>query len=413
MKKNYLVKKLTAALLTGTMVLSMGGMTAFADLEGDNGGSTQSQQSTHMPVDLSNGKISFYKVITKDANVFTPNTDITFTVSPYEKRADEKLTDANGNVVYEGIANAIGSSGKAEFKSETTAADVAIEAGQVTATVDLTINPSKFTETVNGVEVFQPGIYRYVVEETDPTWGGVEAAKDTTYYLDVYVYSTTNVECVMYKKVTSEDKTTTTKIDTIQNTYDTSDLEVKKTVSGEQGSIGKEFTFYIDIDNASDTSKKYVLVQGDTKTVITANATPTEIKLKHNESVKIYGLSANDTYTIEESDYFGTDGYVTKITGADKVKKQTVNDGVLTDAADYTELTSGTEERARFAQGDVATRDQDGAITGTADETVTYNNEKSVSTPTGIAMTFAPYALMVVFAGGLAALFLRKKKEDF
>ena len=55
-------------------------------------------------------------------------------------------------------------------------------------------------------------------------------------------------------------------------------------------------------------------------------------------------------------------------------------------------------------------------VTGTIKDNnvlITVTNTRNPITPTGIAMTFAPYALMVLFAGGIAVLFLRKKKEDF
>ena len=44
---------------------------------------------------------------------------------------------------------------------------------------------------------------------------------------------------------------------------------------------------------------------------------------------------------------------------------------------------------------------------------IVVTNARSATTPTGIAMTFAPYIVMVAFAGVFAVMFLRKKREDF
>lgn len=46
--------------------------------------------------------------------------------------------------------------------------------------------------------------------------------------------------------------------------------------------------------------------------------------------------------------------------------------------------------------------------------TITVENNKEVSAPTGIAMTYGPYALMVALAGGMAVLFFRRRnREDY
>ena len=53
--------------------------------------------------------------------------------------------------------------------------------------------------------------------------------------------------------------------------------------------------------------------------------------------------------------------------------------------------------------------------TGTieADTTVAYRNDKVVTTPTGIVMTFGPYVLLIALAGVFATLFFRRKREEF
>ena len=100
------------------------------------------------------------------------------------------------------------------------------------------------------------------------------------------------------------------------------------------------------------------------------------VSLKHGESIEVYGLSANDVYTIVEASY-ASDGYQTTIAGADS------SDGLT-------------------ATGK----------TDTGDDTVVYTNDKTITSPTGIAMEFGPYALMLGAAGALGGVFFRKKREE-
>lgn len=45
------------------------------------------------------------------------------------------------------------------------------------------------------------------------------------------------------------------------------------------------------------------------------------------------------------------------------------------------------------------------------DVTVAYTNTKQVTTPGGVIMTIAPYALMVVLAGAFAVVFLTRRNR--
>ena len=100
-----------------------------------------------------------------------------------------------------------------------------------------------------------------------------------------------------------------------------------------------------------------------------SGADPVIYPLKDGESIQIYGLTESDKYTVTEADY-GSDGYTT---------------------------TNGSKT-------DVVTDDGD---------SYTVTNDKSVTTPTGIVLSFAPYILLVALAGVFGVLFLRRKKEEF
>ena len=104
-----------------------------------------------------------------------------------------------------------------------------------------------------------------------------------------------------------------------------------------------------------------------------------EVELGKDDTVIIYGLSATDSYTITEQG----------ITNGKTATGYTVTD------------TCGDN-----ADGKVE------GVGGTTDASYTITNTKEAVTPTGIAMTVAPYILMVAVAGIFAVLFLRRRHEE-
>ena len=153
--------------------------------------------------------------------------------------------------------------------------------------------------------------------------------------------------------------------------------------------MSEKFDFTIKIDG--DEGEKYyveigtyavpeegsepVFVATPNQTMILSSGTASNVfQLGNNDAIKVYGLDNNDSYTIEEKDD-NTNGYKLKINDA---------------------------------------TDDDGVVTGTisTDSVVKYENAKNASTPTGIAMDIAPYALLVVIAAAGCFVFLRKRNED-
>ena len=363
MKKNMLAKKLTTALLTGAMVMTMGGMTALAE------GPTQ-------PV-TNDTSITFKKEIQKEENVYTPaleDSKIEFSIT--SANVPSNTTDRDGNVVYPGPMDAITNVGQI-------AASFADDLNDNTSpsiirNVTIDINKDAFVDSEGK---FKPGVYRYMVEEVDPGYDGL-AADTKDYYLDVFVYADdTQCQSVMYD---SADPAKAKKIDTIVNTYATSDLTIDKVVSGDQASDTQEFNFTVTIEGA--VGEKYYASNGAAETASgegeTGIATFKFTLSANDEPITIYGLSASDKYTVVEDDA-NSDGYkTTYYNGAVDTGKE-MKDGV------------------------------NGVDMGENDVTIIVQNAKSAVSPTGIAMTFAPYIVMVAFAGVFAVMFLRKKREDF
>ena len=101
--------------------------------------------------------------------------------------------------------------------------------------------------------------------------------------------------------------------------------------------------------------------------------------MKHNGTIRIYGLSASDTYEVIET-VANQNGYTT------------------------------TDTDKNTAEGTVKGSATADVVDNTPTHTVTNNRESSA--PTGIAMDIAPYALLVVIAAAGCFVFLRKRNED-
>lgn len=351
MKKNYLAKKLTAALLTSAMVLSMGGMTAFAD-EPQN--------------------VTITKELSKNQYFYQPQGSYSFTITPGTEQTGVKGND--NKPLQSPAAGATFANGAGTITASPSNADIG-EATVTVGTTDITVaKTGVFTE---------PGIYRYEVRENNTNIKGVGYSEEVKYF-DVYVDKDLNVYAYTFVSATNSKEKDDGKF---VNTYDEESgvhsLTVTKVVTGNQGNTSKPFSFTIKVDG--EANELYHVSYGNGKEITLVSGTAQTIELAHNESAVITGLDEDDEYTITEANYGGEE-YSTKITKADGSEVEYKKD----------------DERAR-------------TVTGTINDnkTITYTNDKTVSSPTGIAMTFAPYALMVVFAGGLAVLFLRKKKEDF
>ena len=69
---------------------------------------------------------------------------------------------------------------------------------------------------------------------------------------------------------------------------------------------------------------------------------------------------------------------------------------------EYTAPEDGTEVKDQYVEA---------SQTLTADY-VEFTNDREASTPTGIVMNVAPYALLVVIAAAGCLVFLRKRDED-
>lgn len=279
------------------------------------------------------------------------------------------------------------------------------------------ISGSKISKTINvdfkGITFPQPGIYRYVINESDPTVAGLTTDGANTLYLDVYVVDDNGTNKISnYVMLTeaitptlNENKTTATYGDTKKkfagnddDVYTTYELTVKKMVSGPMGDKSVPYSFTINFDDLTqgtmvstktvdeDDVVRYVpseAANADGETSVTAS-------LHHNEMVTISGVPADAVYEVVET-LANNSGYTVSY-NIDKTEKNTEITGTV---------------------GDNSTTYSTGDQNMSADKhDVVVTNFKDAVTPTGIVMNVAPYVLLVVVAAAGCFVFLRKRRED-
>ncbi len=341
--KRRMNKRMATAVLAGAMVLSMNGMAWAAVTE-----------------------FELTKEVTTDGNTHAPNTAFSFTIT---EGREGTLGTAK---VYAGVAGGL----TLDTANDFSFAPGGEVAASYTKTGKIKVDASVFTK---------PGVYHYIVTETQGTYDGI-TYDVTPRHLYVFVVNGTDgyeVEAVKVVKDGDTAKADDLKIVNIYGDKDKPDKDnvhdfiIKKTVTGNQGDKNMDFSFTVTI-NGDDKDKAdkemYKAVKtpkaGEEEIIHIKDEEAATFTLKDGETLHIYGLSKQDAYTVTETDYTA-EGYTT-----------TVKD----------ENATGQLEA-------------DGVV-------VEFINDKNVGPATGVAMTFAPYVLLVAAAGGLGAVVLGKKKRE-
>lgn len=394
--KRKMNKRMATAALAGAMVLSMNGM-AWADPTTDPAPSPSIEE------------ISFGKEVTADLNTYAPNTNFKFTLSNGtggEKEFADKDAES-GKVkinVLAGVNGGLYFGTKEDKKTESTLS--------FTPGMSPDVNKTEYNSYTNNegkinvdVSVFEStGVYEYILQESQGSYDGITYDTQKIHiYVNVGNNDTDNGYKVLSVWSTDENDKTNNKLGELKfiNRYgydDTTDkihdFIIKKTVSGNQGEKNKDFSFTVTIDGYVTDDKagaeKYMAVKtsktGGEETIHITEGVGQEFKLMDGETLHIYGLSEKDTYTVTETDY-SADGYTTI------VKADVDNDEFVNIPATGT---PGADGKVLTADGQV----------------VEFINHKDVGPATGVAMTFAPYVLLVAAAGGLGAVVLGKKKRE-
>ena len=398
-KRNFL-----AVLASCTVVASMFSMTASAVNYPD---AKQAAGS-----DMTFNK---YLVLNKDANV--PNATFKYTIAPGTAIEGTESTMQ----VYEGKFVTTDEVTVPVVTNVSFTASDSTTAGANDDGITNSENKKYASKAVNvdfdGIKFDEPGVYRYIVTEDLNDSQGVAVSGSIAKTLDVFVTDdgTGTLSAEKYVLYNSLVDTAPSKTDSIEeskktdgfiNTYDTNDLTLSKTVTGNQGSKDKYFKFRVTIKNAvpgtvysvdltnadatliknSATKAEYLDETNPTYITVGKDGTvTTNFYLQNGQSIKIFGLAEDTAYEIEETpeDYTPS----VEITG-DKTRTADSSDVSLSDNVVYdTELTEDT--------------------------TVAFTNDRQGTIPTGVILSVAaPVAIGVAVLGGIVFLFIRNKKRD-
>lgn len=384
MKKTRITKVLTAAALSAAMVMSMGGMTAFAEEPVENTG------------------VKFDKVLHVDEDANVPNVKFTFNIKPGEK------VDAKDG--YLGIEAGVGSPtiSPAVFSPE----DTVDKENVVTKEVTVDFSSVKFEK---------PGIYRYIItedsftEDTGKVYQDIQKTDNDSgvRYLDVAVvndgeggFKVSNSTLLKSEANLKSDgeyeRKDTVKSSGFENTYTTNDLVLTKHVTGDMGDKNLMFPFKVTFHGPLNTEFKVTVNDKATR-----NDTAT-INLGDSGTVTVDGqLAAKDGGTITISGIPTCVDY--EITEVDPELRGYTTYYVINDAENW------ENSESRVEGSTTSEKKMEAKVSGENKVTVDFENNRTTDDVpmTGIILNFAPYILLVAFAGVFAVLFLRKRKEEF
>ena len=418
MKKNLLPKMWMTALMAATAFAGVG--TPVLAAAGTNYGTTIEGTKT----------TTFDKFLVMDKQANVPNATFTYAVTAGNAKAydvagkkfqvlagvdSDKITMA-GVGAADAAANSIvfkqgdGSDGAHEGKDQyvkdldTTKQKYAMK----TATLDF-----------SAVQFTEPGVYRYIITESGSNQGITNDA-DLTRVLDVYVNdASADVDGTFTKKLTiagyvlhsnendepdvaagadfgSTGAYVATKSQGFTNSYDTSDLTLRKQVTGNQASRDKYFEFTLNIA-AAQPNTKYDVVIDDADATSKANAAT---------------IDANAGQTNVTSITTDGAGKATQKFYLQHGQQVTVQ-GLAKDTEDYKSTANTKDAPVVDTKADTEAAPVDGTIVST-DLTTGFLNTRDGVIPTGVIMAVAPFAVVTILGGaGIVTMVMKKnKKED-
>lgn len=400
------LKKFFAGVLAAAMMLTVGATAAFAT-EGNN-----------TPNDVSN---SFPDMTTIDLNSeleLTKNYKVENGKAPFEKfEFDVTYVGAvkkDTNVTGEPASN-WSITKEADFTKDT--------AGVPTGATGLPASGTAYKENFKiklnelNIPTGGTGIYVYKITEKD---NGTPAVSYNTdggrLYLIVTVTHVTdgngNIHDGLYNyavalrrgddNITAANAAKGTKVlatEAFHNTYgagnSVNSVELKKTVHGNFGDLGKDFTFNVTFNKAVDKNYGNIAFEAENGRKVYKANVPTQtgvneleygveyvVTLKHGETIEFGNLPADVTYTMVEN-------------GKQDVEGTQKVDGIYTVTGEKTEDNKGTVT----------------ASATTAKEEIVNTNQESPDM--GVVLDNAPYiAMLAIVAIGGVALMLNKRRRD-
>lgn len=353
-------------------------------------------------------KIPVNLIVTNEATTINETATLTFNVEAAE------LTDATGFKISKGILEGLKiSNNGADY---TTGAPLTTTLTISDTEVDAAIgNSGTYTDEIyldfSDVNFVEPGVYRYSISQ-DCDNEEVVLDAISTRYIDVYVGYGENSDTLeiqgtilhsQNEEIVTNDGGGTAGInpagknDGFTNTLDNYTLTITNTVSGNQASRTDDFKYVVEItlpeqytEDAQTFNVRVLNADDDDSypssiTVAAGSVTVSqEFSLHHNQSIVIEGLPAGATYVIKE--VYGD--YAPSYTSTDE------------------DATTGVKEQADKTY--TVTKSGDGIASNTV---VRINNDRTGTIPTGVILTVAPFAaLMLLGAAGIIVISRKKSK---
>ena len=397
MRKN--LNKLATLALSGMMVMSMA-VPAFAQ------------------------DVPFQKRVHTDGKTLAPNTTFEFKVTPAAQAGTYKFEKDGKNVTEAtkpGPANGVTIEGATFAPEAKKFGDVT---GEDSHNERYGIFKSNATIHVDETKFGDLGYYEYNMEEVDNEYEGIYYTK-SKFKIYVLKYVDTDGATKFITKVVRVQKANgeadNTKVESVDNNYGrelpppeipdippytppetpgtppespydtTHEVTVRKRILGKVANHSDKFELYVTVVPGDRKGQKgaelyNVEPEGDVNLnnikAFTASTESAKIVVGDNGGFTITGLTKGDKVFVRE----GANTYV--MTAGAVAGKESYITGL-----DVQGLTASFNAVKDNAEVDI-------------------KNTKDVTTPTGIVMNVAPYAMMLAVAGGLGVVFMNRKKEE-
>jgi len=376
MRKN--LNRLATLALSGMMVMSMA-----------------------VPAFAAKVEVPFHKTLHTDGNTYAPNTTFHFDV-----------VAKTGNITYNGgqYKGLVAAEGAVTVKDAVFTKEMGLgspDAGGASFKIpaNIVVDEDKLTGGL--------GSYFFTMTERNEGYKGIRYSKAeytivvTKYMEDGKVKTTTTVQ--REGKGLFETK----KPDEIQNNYGkhnppetpdfpdpnpgtgpdpkndtTHDVTVKKRIKGGFADTSRTFNFTVTVESDEQNERfKVEVLDKDgrvTDTTFVDDHQGKNFSVSQDSGLRIYGLTKDDLVKVHETD--GADYVMTVSPDADN----TFIKNIVKPNNNFKTQFNVVKDEAKF---DVI-------------------NTKEATTPTGIVMNVAPYAMMLAVAGGLGVVFMNRKKEE-
>ena len=378
MRKN--LNKLATLALSGMMVMSMA-----------------------VPAFAAKVEVPFYKTLHTDGNTYAPNTTFHFNVVAktgsitYNGKQFTGLTAAEGAVT---VKDAVFTKDLGLGTSDAQGASIKVPA-------TITVDEDKLTGGL--------GNYFFTLTEANEGYEGIRYSK-AEYTIAVTKYEENGkVKTTTTVLREGKGKFENAKPSEIQNNYGkhfppetpdvpdpnpnqpnpdpdndtTHDVTVKKRIKGGFAITSRSFNFAVTVESQDSKGERYKVEVLDNKGAVTSTTfvddrDPKSFSVSQDSGLRIYGLTNNDLVKVHETD---GDDYVMTV---DPKEDNSFIKNIVVPNNNFKTQFNVVKDDANF---DVI-------------------NTKEATTPTGIVMNVAPYAMMLAVAGGLGVVFMNRKKEE-